>query len=70
MMIATVLLSSQYITAIQAIADGHRELHRREVIEMDMPILDQQETLNNANGSFLQARLDRDNVQCPLGYFR
>jgi len=66
-MIATVLLSSRYITAIQALAAGHRELHRREVIEMDSPIFDHGE-LGNVSG--LQARLDRDSIQCPLGYFR
>lgn len=68
-MIATVLLSSQYIVAIQDIAQGHRELHRREVIEMDVPeSLDVLERLTNATG--LETRIEKDNIQCPLGYFR
>ena len=67
-MIATVLLSSQYISAIQDLAQGHRELHRREVIEMDTPLPDHRDNIGNMSG--LQARLDRDNMQCPSGYFR
>ena len=67
-MIATVLLSSQYISAIQDLAAGHRELHRREVIEMDTPLTDQRDNSGNISG--LQARLDRDSLQCPTGYFR
>ena len=34
---------------------------------MDSPIFDHGE-LGNVSG--LQARLDRDSIQCPLGYFR
>jgi serine/threonine protein kinase len=76
-MIATVTLSSQYISALQKMTQGHRELHRREVVEMDA----ESSTLPTSTSSGgtllygnttspLESRLIKDKIQCPNGYFR
>jgi len=67
-MIATIMLSSQYVTALQALTQSHRDLVRRDVIEMDLPDFEAQKEENNA--TFLDVRLSRDSYQCPNGYFR
>jgi len=63
-MIATIMLSSQYITALTNLASHHQKgLHRRDVIEMDIPEI-------KANTSFMDQRIERESYQCPNGYFR
>lgn len=67
-MIATIMISSQYVTALQALTQSHRDLVRRDVIEMDLPNFEAEAEQNNS--TFLDMRLSRDSYQCPNGYFR
>lgn len=67
-MIATIMISSQYVTALQALTQSHRDLVRRDVIEMDLPDFEAEAEQNNS--TFLDMRLSRDSYQCPNGYFR
>lgn len=67
-MIATIMISSQYVSALQALTQGNRGLVRRDVIEMDLPNFEEEAEKNNA--TFLDQRLTRDSYQCPNGYFR
>ena len=64
-MIATIMLSSEYVTALQAMTQQHRDLVRRDVIEMGV-----QRNEQNTTQSFLDKRLNRESYQCPNGYFR
>jgi serine/threonine protein kinase len=62
-MIATIMLSSHYITALQNLARSNGRLVRRDVIEMEIPEM-------KSNSSFLDNRIERESYQCPVGYFR
>jgi serine/threonine protein kinase len=62
-MVATIMLSSHYITALQNLARGNGRLVRRDVIEMEIPE-------SKSNSSFLDNRIERESYQCPVGYFR
>ena len=47
-MIATIMISSQYVTALQALTQSHRDLVRRDVIEMDLPNFEAEAEQNNS----------------------